>query len=164
VNHRGSKRLRLRVPSEKSNPAYFATLEKALSRYERAEAVEVNALTGSLLFVGDSVDLKSVVAFGEENKLFTVEAAKANPKNNPKHLPGKVVKPLHGVHNAMDQLTGGNLDLSGLIFLLLLGTGAYQIARGNFGAPPWYTAFWYAFGVFTKQLMEEAERKDAARE
>jgi hypothetical protein len=45
----------------------------------------------------------------------------------------------------------------------LLGTGIYQIVRGNFGAPPWYTAFWYAFGVFTKSLIDKGGRgNDAA--
>ncbi len=118
-------------------------------------------MTGSLLFVGDGLDLQSVVAFGEENGLFTVDTNSVDSRNNPKHLAGKVVKPLQGFQNAMGQLTGGHLDLSGLVFFLLLGTGAYQIARGNFAAPPWYTAFWYAFGVFTKQLMEEEEQDHA---
>jgi hypothetical protein len=154
--------LRIRFPSQRGNQEYFADLQKALSGYEGAEAVEVNGLTGSLLLVGDELDLRSVLAFGEENSLFTVEKAADKPRQRPEHLPGKIVKPLQGLHHAMGQFTGGNLDLSGLVFLLLLGTGAYQIARGNFGAPPWYTAFWYAFGVFTKQLVEEAERDQPA--
>jgi hypothetical protein len=151
------------VPSQKGNPQYFVSLQKTLSDYKGAEAIEVNELTGSLLFVGEAVDLQSVVGFGETNGLFTIEANVVQPKNRPKHLPGRVASPLRAVHNAMDELTGGNLDLAGLVFLLLLGTGAYQIARGNFGAPPWYTAFWYAFGVFTKQLIEEAEGDETSQ-
>jgi hypothetical protein len=55
----------------------------------------------------------------------------------------------------MGQFTGGWLDLPGMAFLLLLGIGIYQIRRGNIGLPPWYTAFWYAFGVYTKSLVEK---------
>ena len=47
-------------------------------------------------------------------------------------------------------LTGSGFDLSGLAFLALMGAGIYQIARGNFGAIPWYGAFWYALGIFSK--------------
>jgi hypothetical protein len=150
--------LRIRVASQKGNEAYFANLQKALSGYEGVEAVEVNELTGSLLLVGDEIDLKSILVFGEENSLFTIETGTNERKTHPEHLPGKLVKPLQGLHNSMSRLTGATLDLSGFVFLLLLGTGAYQIVRGNFGSPPWYTAFWYAFGVYTKQLMEEAGR------
>jgi hypothetical protein len=160
VSHVGKRRLRIRVPSQKGNAEYFSTVEKTFSAYEEAETIEVNSLTASLLFVGDRVNLQSVLTFGEKNKLFAVEATLDQPANHPRHLPGKIVKPLQGVQRALGQVTDGNLDLSGLVFLLLLGTGAYQIARGNFGAPPWYTAFWYAFGVFTKQLVEEAERHE----
>lgn len=46
-------------------------------------------------------------------------------------------------------------DLPGMAFLTLLGVGIYQLVRGNFAAPPWYTAFWYAMGIFTKSIMEK---------
>ena len=39
-------------------------------------------------------------------------------------------------------------------FGVLLALGIYQISRGNFMAPAWYTAFWYAFGVLTKTLID----------
>ena len=51
---------------------------------------------------------------------------------------------------SLRRFSSGELDLAVMVFIALLGVGVYQIARGNFGAPPWYTAFWYALGVLTK--------------
>jgi hypothetical protein len=53
------------------------------------------------------------------------------------------------------------VDLPGMVFLSALLIGLYELARGNFRPPPWYTAFWYAFGVYSKSLMDrraETER------
>jgi len=48
----------------------------------------------------------------------------------------------------MKELTSGEIDLPTLAFLLLLGVGVYQIGAGNFAAPAWYVAFWYAMNIF----------------
>lgn len=61
---------------------------------------------------------------------------------------------------AIRRSTHGELDVSTLVFLTLVGSGLYQIVRGNFSAPPWYTAFWYALGVFTKSMTNEAHTHD----
>ncbi len=42
-----------------------------------------------------------------------------------------------------------------LIFLSLLISGIWQIARGNFAMPAWYTAFYYALGVFARAQVED---------
>jgi hypothetical protein len=47
------------------------------------------------------------------------------------------------------------LDLPGMIFLSLLAVGLWELAIGNFKRPPWYTAFWYAFGLFSKAIFDE---------
>jgi hypothetical protein len=38
-----------------------------------------------------------------------------------------------------------------------MGAGIYQIARGNFAAPAWYTAFWYALGLFGNKGGKDAK-------
>ena len=58
--------------------------------------------------------------------------------------------PFGSVSRRIRAFTGNAADLSGLAVLALLTVGVYQIARGNFGAPAWYTAFWYALGIFNK--------------
>ena len=54
------------------------------------------------------------------------------------------------LNDRVREATGESFDLPGLAFLGLVVSGIYQIARGNFTAPAWYTAFWYALGIFGK--------------
>ena len=58
--------------------------------------------------------------------------------------------PFASLSRRIRDFTGSAADLSGLAVLALLTVGVYQIARGNFGAPAWYTAFWYALGIFNR--------------
>ena len=55
----------------------------------------------------------------------------------------------------LKKLTGGEVDIPSLIFLSLLISGIWQIARGNFAMPAWYTAFYYALGVFARAQVED---------
>ena len=54
------------------------------------------------------------------------------------------------LNDRVREVTGEGFDLPGLALLALVVSGVYQIARGNFTAPAWYTAFWYALGLFGK--------------
>ena len=40
------------------------------------------------------------------------------------------------------------MDLAGILLLFLLIAGMTEILRGKIQMPPWYTAFWYAFGIY----------------
>jgi hypothetical protein len=51
------------------------------------------------------------------------------------------------------------LNLPGLIFLTLMGVGVFQLATGRRVIPPWYTAFWYAFGVFSRLLVKNNNKE-----
>jgi hypothetical protein len=127
-------------------------VQDAFAQYKRKlEGLEVNSLTGSILLRGDDLELESLTEFGEERELFKINSAGHNPSS----LPLMVASPIQGLSNQVSGITRGWLDLSGIAFLVLLGIGLHQIRKGNIGMPPWYTAFWYAFGVFTKSLIEK---------
>ena len=49
------------------------------------------------------------------------------------------------------------MDLGTASFGALLIMGIYQISRGNFMAPAWYTAFWYALNIFLKSKPKEKD-------
>jgi hypothetical protein len=55
----------------------------------------------------------------------------------------------------LKKLTGGEIDIPSLVFVSLLISGIWQIARGNLAMPAWYTAFYYALGVFTSAKVDE---------
>jgi hypothetical protein len=159
VSHQSSKRLRIKIPSQKGDWDYFHSLGKKLVKYQDFDVLQLNPVTGSVLFLDERLDVAGIEAYARENGLFDLRrtAERAVP------LSRRIAEPLIGTSSFLSRTTGGVVDLPGAAFLLLLGIGLYEIVRGNFRTPPWYTAFWYAFGVFTKSLADMASKKEESR-
>lgn len=66
------------------------------------------------------------------------------------------------MNDRVKTLSGSGIDLPGIAFLALIGAGLCQIARGNFGAIPWYAAFWYALGIFGKSAGKNGNKTEKA--
>jgi len=151
ISHCTSKRLRLKIPSHKGDVSYFARIRDKFSSIQAFETLDVNPLTGSVLFVKEGIDVEAIAKWGADAQLFGLRAA----QHGPVPVAERVVSSLKGVNEGLHRFTGGDVDLVGIAFLTLVGIGIYQISRGNVGAMPWYTAFWYAFGVFTKAIADK---------
>jgi hypothetical protein len=149
VGHRTPQRLRLKIPSKKGHSAYFSTLAERFARREDLALVEVNPLTGSVLFVGKTLDIGAIAEHGREEGLFDL----APSATSPAHVARSVAAPLGDLSAQVRRFTGGRMNLPAVVFVGLLTAGIVEILRGNFGAPPWYTAFWYAFGVFSRSFV-----------
>jgi hypothetical protein len=89
---------------------------------------------------------------GAVKKLFEVAAVEKAERA----MALSVTAPLHSANRQIRQVTGGRVDLPGAVFLALLVFGAVELLRGNWRTPPWYTAFWYAFGLYSKSLIDHA--------
>ncbi len=151
VGHLTASRVRIKVPSQKGDSSYFQEVRKAFLGYRKFERLEVNPCTGSVLIVDENLDVGGAVKYAEEKGLFKLQKT----ENNRQPLSHRLVRPLKDFSASLENFTGGELDLPGLAFISLLGVGIYQILRGNLRSPPWYTAFWYALGVFTKSLVDK---------
>ena len=159
VSHRSSGRLRIRVPGKRGDEGYFSFLSAAFSGLKDFEELRANTITGSVLIEDPEVDEAAIAYFAEKNDLFLLREKKDS------RLPVSVE-----IGNHMKELSAGirgfsrgELDLPSVVFMVLVANGIYQIARGNIGAPPWYTAFWYALGIFTKSINENcAQFEDTA--
>ena len=68
----------------------------------------------------------------------------------------RVLPPVKAADRKLLDLTGGTVDLPSGIFLALVFTGVYQIVRGQFRTPPWYTVFWYAFGLLSLFVLKKS--------
>jgi hypothetical protein len=101
------------------------------------------------------LDVSGIEAYAEEQGLFDLRRKALGTVP----LSRRIAEPLSDTNSFLSRTTGGFLDLPGAAFLLLLGVGVFEIVRGNFRTPPWYTAFWYAFGVFTKSIVDKASKK-----
>ena len=145
ISHRTGGRLRLKIPSKKGDRGYFGGLKERFSDSKGIKAIEVNSLIGSLLIIHDS-NWERIAEFALSNNLFSLTGLNSYPAR----LQQRVSETFKGMNTQMVAFTGGEIDIEGLAFLLLLGAGIYQISVGNITALPWYAAFWYAFNIFLK--------------
>lgn len=155
VSHHSSKRLRIRIPSRKGDWNYFKSVGDKLVEYQDFDVLQLNPVTGSVLFIDEQLDVDGLETYAEEQGLFDLRRKALGTVP----LSRRIAEPLSDTNSFLSRTTGGFLDLPGAAFLLLLGVGLYEIVRGNFRTPPWYTAFWYAFGVFTKSIVDKASKK-----
>ena len=160
ICHQSADRLRIKVASRKGDAGYFANLVKSLSGLRKFKDLAVNRLTGSVLFIGENLDAGEIAVYASEHKLFHLITAE--PPGLP--LMHSLVQPVASIDRSLRTITGGKIDLPSGIFFALLCTGIYELARGRFIAPPWYTAFWYAFGLVSMYVIEKAAKGEAARQ
>jgi len=145
-----SGRVRIRIPSKKGDPVYFAGLKDLVSKFPGVQDVVVNPQTGSLLVLHDldvrGVDLSTLGSHTEMIGLFRIAPVQAGQGS----VSQRVTDVFRDANRGVQRFTRGELDLPTLVFIGLLGLGVAQIARGKLTAPAWYVAFWYAFNVFMK--------------
>lgn len=158
ICHQSAGRLRIKVASRKGDLSYFTKVVKVLPGIGKFNRLEANPLTGSVLFIGENLDAGEVRAFARERELFHLITSE--PPGLP--LMHGIVQPVASVDRSLRTVTGGKIDLPSGIFFALLGTGIYQLMRGRFIIPPWYTAFWYAFGLVSVYVIEKAAKGEAA--
>lgn len=152
ITHLISGRVRIKIPSKKGDEAFFFSMKERFSNFPGVRQIEINPLTGSLLILHsydrESLDMKQINAYTELNSLFRLEGGAPGGKGPSLNIRGRFGETFHGFNEKTKELTGGEVDLPTLAFLLLLGVGVYQIGAGNFAAPAWYVAFWYAMNIF----------------
>ena len=160
VVHKTDNRLRIRIPSKKGDAVFF---EEILSAFSGSgfDTPFIKAETGSILFEKDGIDGRAVAEFARKNDLFRLDSH--IPDQRP--VAWRIAEPIGRLSEFLSKYTVGQLDMPSLAFLILLAVGIREIATGNFKSPPWYTAFWYAFGVFSKSVADKAkayerEKKD----
>ncbi|MCG6551634.1 MAG: hypothetical protein L7F77_04850 [Candidatus Magnetominusculus sp. LBB02] len=147
VSHQSHGRLRIKMLNAKGDAEFLGNLKKALAENPQINSVEVNAVTGSVLILHSTTN-EEILAHADQKGLIKT----AMPVVNAENVATKVGELFKAVNSGAVAATGGSLDLPRLTFLTLAGFGIYQLSRGNFVVPPWYTAFWYAHGMFTKYL------------
>lgn len=146
VSHQIAGRLRVRIPSMKGNAKHLDSIKNEFSGIKGITGVEINPMTGSVLFHLGDISLKTITDHALSRGFFRLDEPVASPVGLQQRMTGA----FEGFNDKMKSFTGGELDVAGLSFLFLVGAGVYQIRKGNFAAPAWYTAFWYALNIFLK--------------
>jgi hypothetical protein len=152
VSHISPGRMRIKIASKKGDAAYFSLLKEFFSKCNGIERLEVNPLTGSVLFL-HNLDVKAIAEYALKNNIFIFNEAVTRRTV----LHRSLSEVFAGINSRIERFTGGDMDLSGTALLALLGLGVFQIGRGNFAAPAWYVAFWYAYNIFMKSNSNKGE-------
>ena len=150
ICHQTDVRLRIKVPERREDIRYFSNLGSEF-RDKGYKKVEANPFTGSLVIESGKIEVDEIAGFASARGLFELDRKK--PEIEP--LFKIFSAPVYEMNSGIRKVSGGDFDLPGVLFLVLLGFGAVELIRGNFRMPPWYTAFWYAFGVFSKSLIDK---------
>ncbi len=156
IVHRTSERVRFRIPSRKGDTAYFAKVSKRIAETLEPERLEANPGTGSLLLHDADLDIDAVIGLAREQGYFQLETV------HPVPLARRATEPIRDLSARLKDTTFGHMDLATLAFFGLLGVGTFQLLRNGLRSPPWYTAFWYAIGIYLKSLADQQRNEDTA--
>ena len=145
ISHTTSGRFRIRIPSKKGDAAFFQSLKDLAGQFPNIHEVAANPVTGSILI---KHSLEPAIMEELARTYFPKQAKQIDSPSSNIHR--QVTETYKQVDNKIKKFTGGEMDVGTLSFGTLLILGIYQISRGNFMAPAWYTAFWYALNIFLK--------------
>ena len=137
IVHRTNERLRLRIPSEKGETDYFTRLKASIMKFQKYDVIETNPFTCSLLIIQKNLECDELITYAEKNKLFSVRT----PGFLLDSIATQITRPIGSLNGFLNRFTKGELDLTSMTFLTLIGVGLFQIIRGGFKPPPWYTAY-----------------------
>lgn len=141
ISHRTMHRLRIKIPSKKGNQVFFRKMEESFLDLPGVESIETNPLTSSVL-ICHHADPRSLCELIRQRSIVNLKEPSA-----PTTVRQDIFRGFKTANTQISSLTGGKADLWDVAGLSLIGSGIYQMLKGNFAAPAWYTAFWYAFGI-----------------
>jgi hypothetical protein len=162
VVHLTRRRVRIRIPSKRHDRSFFAKAVKELSQRAPAAQMEANPATASILIRCEDDVLSLLGALGGDAPVSITSLTGASAPNID-HIRERVKE----FNDKVRRWTGGSSDARTLIFLALLLSAIYQLARGQIFAPA-ATLLWYAgealrFWTSQKEALEgetaESERK-----
>jgi hypothetical protein len=129
-----------------------------LTRFQAFDRLEVSRLTGSVLIVDEHIDVDDIADYANAQQLFDL----TDQKHSRSPMTTKLVSNLENLNINIRRLTAGEMDLAGILLLFLLISGLTELLRGKIQMPPWYTAFWYAFGIYKLASVIKDQRPEEA--
>lgn len=155
IAHSSTGRLRIRIPSQKGNLAALKSEGDTLAACPGVISIEVNPGTGSILLLHQTT-AQAIAEFARSRNVLSFEAPAAKvPSAEIRRNIGDTFK---SVDRTIQDLTSGDMDLSGLAMAALVVAGTAQLLSGNAAAIPWFAAYWYAYHLYSRT--KEGDKKD----
>jgi hypothetical protein len=145
IRHSIAGRLRIKIPSQRGNLSFFTNIQDQLAGCQGIERIEANPMTGSLLLY-HLLEIQSIANYAKVHGLFEIRSMTRSSTSFSKTL----TETYKQFNKKITAATEGYANIPDLAFIALIGLGIYQIVQGNFAAPAWYAAFWYALNIFLK--------------
>jgi hypothetical protein len=142
ISHLTDRRLRIRVPEKRRDAAFFANVADRLSAWDSVERVETNPLTASVLIHFSDPQQLFLEAIAK-NDLFDIDFDAAFAQQSGPFVTRAAVQSFANADRGLRRWTQNQIDMRGMLFLLLLGGGVYQLLRGRLATPA-PTLLWYA--------------------
>jgi hypothetical protein len=155
IAHASTGRLRIRIPSQKGNLAVLKSEGDQLAACPGILSIEVNPGMGSILLLHQTT-VHEIAEYARSRNLFSLVEQKG-PKAPSAALRRDLGETFKSFDRQIQNLTGGDLNLSGFVVAALVVAGSAQILSGTAGPIPWSAAYWYAYNLYSKN--KEAERK-----
>jgi len=148
IAHASAGRLRIRITSQRGNLSALKSHGDQLATCPGILSIEVNPGTGSILLLHQTT-VDEIVEFARSRNLFLLEDQLRSrvPSRELRRDLGSTFK---SFDRQVQNLTGGDLDLSGFAVGALIIAGSMQILSGTAGPIPWSAAYWYAYNIYTK--------------
>ncbi len=147
ISHQSKGRMRIKVPSKKRDTRYLTELKGLISGGEGIRSVEVNPLTGSVLIIHD-LDGRGITGYVKNSNLLSFEGLNFKGREKP-GIQRRITETYQSLDNLLMTSTGGELDISGFVFLSLLGVALYQMQAGHIGlgSLPLFIVIWYLLNI-----------------
>jgi hypothetical protein len=142
ISHFAARRLRIKVPEKRRNTDFFNTVAERLATWDSVERVETNPLTASVL-IHFSDPERLFLEAAAKNDLFEIDLDDAFGNSSEPVVTGAAVQSFETADQALRRWTQNQIDMRGVVFVLLLAGGLVQLLRRRLDAPA-PTLLWYA--------------------
>jgi len=155
IAHASVGRLRIKIPSQRGNLDALKSSGDQIAACPGILSIEVNPATGSMLLLHQT-SVREIAEYARLKGLFSLQEQR-DPKAPSANVRRNVGETFKRFDEQIQSLTDGEMDLRGFVGAGLVVAGTAQILTGNVGAIPWFTAYWYAFHMFSRT--SEGEKK-----
>jgi hypothetical protein len=128
ICHLTARRMRIRIPDKRRDRAFFDDICDRLSRWQSVECIEANPLTASIL-VYCSNPQQLLAELTARNNLLAIDFGAERRASET--LRNRAARHFGSADAALRRWTEGELDIRGLLFLLYLVSGVYQLLQGR---------------------------------
>ncbi len=147
VTHCMPGRVRIRILPTLSM-SLVGQIKEHLSQALACERIQANPLTGSILLQGAHLTPDALAEAGRSGNLFhLIPPDAASPALVTRHTRRQVKR----IDTGIRRLTGDSLNLSGSVFLVLIGHAMNEIIQGRLVLPSWFTALWFASTIYNRE-------------